>query len=233
MLGEDTARLVTRFLADPMARLPSFPRYGDSEFPFTVALKTGTSQGYRDAWTIAWSREFLLGVWVGRADAGPMRGLTGGRAAARIANAMLLRLHGVGRSDLTAGEFAAPAGLAAREVCTDSGREEEGCPGRLLEFVGPARPKPVEATRLDIVAPEANARFWRNPEVPAAANRLALKVRAPAGVTQVVWLVDGDPVGTSDPARPFYWALSQGVHHVQARLPFAVAGSASVRIVVE
>lgn len=43
------ARLVGRFLGDPLARLPSFPRHGSSEFPFAMALKTGTSQGYRGA----------------------------------------------------------------------------------------------------------------------------------------------------------------------------------------
>ena len=40
----DTARLVTSFLSDPQARLPSFPRYGPLEYPFAVAVKTGTSQ---------------------------------------------------------------------------------------------------------------------------------------------------------------------------------------------
>src|SRR5206468_651675 len=42
LLSEDTARLVTLFLADPMARLPTFPRMGPSEYPFPVAVKTGT-----------------------------------------------------------------------------------------------------------------------------------------------------------------------------------------------
>ena len=80
MVTVDSARLVGRFLSDPLARLPSFPRYGSSEFPFVVALKTGTSQGYRDAWTVEWSRDYLVGVWVGRADAGPMGQLSGARA---------------------------------------------------------------------------------------------------------------------------------------------------------
>src|SRR5580700_3820863 len=65
VLSADAARLVTSFLADAMARLPSFARYGPLEFPFPVAVKTGTSQGYRDAWTLAWSRRYLIGVWIG------------------------------------------------------------------------------------------------------------------------------------------------------------------------
>ena len=72
-----TARLVTLFLADPMARLPSFPRMGSSEYPFPVAVKTGTSPEHRDAWAVAWSRRYLVGVWMGRPDHRPMQGATG------------------------------------------------------------------------------------------------------------------------------------------------------------
>src|SRR5262249_31113482 len=38
------ARQITGFLSDPLARLPTFPRMGNNEYPFPVALKTGTSQ---------------------------------------------------------------------------------------------------------------------------------------------------------------------------------------------
>ncbi len=51
LVSEETARQITLFLADPQARLPSFPRMGWSEFPFAVAVKTGTSSRYRDAGT--------------------------------------------------------------------------------------------------------------------------------------------------------------------------------------
>ena len=63
VLSVDTARLVTSMLADPQARLPTFPRYGPLEYPFAVAVKTGTSQGYRDAWTLAFSKRYIIGVW--------------------------------------------------------------------------------------------------------------------------------------------------------------------------
>lgn len=232
LLREDTARLVTQFLADPMARLPSFPRYGEGEYPFAVAIKTGTSQGWRDAWTLAWSRDYLVGVWVGRADAQPMHGLSGARAAGRIANALLLALHGATRGDLTAGDFPAPAGREARELCTLNGRSGQPCAASLIEWIAPSAPPPAPVATLAITAPEANARLWRNPEAPPAANRLALRVAA-AGVAQVVWLVDGTPVGTADPARPFYWPMTPGAHRVQVRLPFAAAEGPGVRFVVE
>ncbi len=62
---------------------------------FPAALKTGTSQAYRDAWSVAYSTKYIVGVWIGRGDAGPMRGLSGARAAAPLAKAILMQLHSV------------------------------------------------------------------------------------------------------------------------------------------
>lgn len=49
-----------------------------------IAYKTGTSYGYRDAWSFGYDGRHVLGVWVGRADNGPVPGLTGRTAAAPI-----------------------------------------------------------------------------------------------------------------------------------------------------
>ena len=38
-----------------------------------LAYKTGTSYGYRDAWSVGFDGRHVLGVWVGRADGGPWR----------------------------------------------------------------------------------------------------------------------------------------------------------------
>ena len=52
------------------ARTPS-ARGGNLDFPFPVAVKTGTSQAYRDNWTIGYTREVTVGVWVGNFDSRP------------------------------------------------------------------------------------------------------------------------------------------------------------------
>jgi penicillin-binding protein 1C len=49
-----------------------------------IAYKTGTSYGYRDAWAMGYDGRHVLGVWVGRADNGPVPGITGRTAAAPI-----------------------------------------------------------------------------------------------------------------------------------------------------
>ncbi|WP_319024892.1 transglycosylase domain-containing protein [Nisaea sediminum] len=49
-----------------------------------AAGKTGTSQGFRDAWFIGYTADLVAGIWVGRDDASPMDGVTGGSLPAEI-----------------------------------------------------------------------------------------------------------------------------------------------------
>ncbi|MBR0937769.1 penicillin-binding protein 1C [Bradyrhizobium jicamae] len=49
-----------------------------------IAFKTGTSYGYRDAWSVGFDGRITIGVWVGRPDGTPVPGLVGRAAAAPI-----------------------------------------------------------------------------------------------------------------------------------------------------
>ena len=49
-----------------------------------IAFKTGTSYGYRDAWSVGFDGRHTIGVWVGRPDGAPVPGLIGRSAAAPI-----------------------------------------------------------------------------------------------------------------------------------------------------
>lgn len=242
VISADAAREVTLFLADPMARMPSFPRYGSVEFPFPVALKTGTSQGYRDAWIVAWSKDYMVGVWFGRPDAGTMQEVTGASSSARLAQAILLTLEGSKPGDLIDASFPVPEGFKPVTLCVPPPGEATGyCAQQVIEFVKPAVDKPAPTmptgdpapAHLAITMPEQNARLWRNPESPPGMDRLALKAASSPGVTQVVWYVDGLPFKTAAPDETVYWPMTPGVHHLQIRLPLQEDGSRMIRIVVE
>lgn len=138
VLSEDTARVVTLFLADPMARLPSFPRMGATEYPFPVAVKTGTSSNYRDAWTVAWSGRWLLGVWVGHPDFRSMNRLTGYRSAAHLARDILAKLHPAEMQGFEDLSFPPPRGWESERICAISGRRATAaCDRAALEWFRP------------------------------------------------------------------------------------------------
>lgn len=61
------ARLITRILSDPDLRYPIFRSTNAlTTFPdYEVALKTGTSDDHRDAWTVGYTPFLVVGVWAG------------------------------------------------------------------------------------------------------------------------------------------------------------------------
>ncbi len=90
VMSSRAAYWVTDVLADPEARAYVFGRGGSLEFPFTVAVKTGTSQAYRDNWTIGYTREVTVGVWVGNFDRQPLVGSSGVTGAGPIFHAVMM-----------------------------------------------------------------------------------------------------------------------------------------------
>jgi membrane carboxypeptidase/penicillin-binding protein len=63
-----------------------------------AAMKTGTSDGFRDAWAVGYTPELAIGVWVG-SDGSRSIGHSGGDAAVPIAAEFLIAALGVrGRS---------------------------------------------------------------------------------------------------------------------------------------
>src|SRR6188768_3978411 len=133
VVSAQTAFWITDILADAEARAFVFGRGGSLEFPFPVAAKTGTSQAYRDNWTVGYTTEVTVGVWVGNFDRAPLQNSSGVTGAAPIFHDVLLaaqarvtgRLPGAGDPPL-----AAPTdGLARRMICALSGREATAlCP---------------------------------------------------------------------------------------------------------
>lgn len=134
VISQPTARLITLFLSDPMARLPSFPRMGPTEYPFPVAVKTGTSSQYHDAWTVAWSRSYLVGVWIGHPDHRPMHRITGAGSAAVLAHEILSHLHPEADNGLKDLSFPPPTDAHPTRLCTLTGRlAGPACPTTVID----------------------------------------------------------------------------------------------------
>jgi penicillin-binding protein 1C len=168
VLGQAPARQVTLWLSDPMARLPTFSRMGPTEYPFPVAVKTGTSSGYRDAWTIAYSKRHIVGVWVGHPDARPMNGLSGSSSAARLAREVLMTLHARDRDGQSDGSFPPPEGFRSARVCGRTGkRATPACDQVLTEWFPPSgEPASVCDAHVRLAVDERDGRP-ATPQTPA------------------------------------------------------------------
>ena len=87
IMDPNVARLITNILSDNEARTPVFGSKSQLVVPgFNTAAKTGTTQEYRDAWTIGYTKDLTAGVWVGNNDNTAMREAPGVVVAAPIWN---------------------------------------------------------------------------------------------------------------------------------------------------
>jgi len=131
VLGAEAAFMVSDVLSDELARGRAFGFGTALRFPWPVAVKTGTSGGYRDAWTVGYTGAVTVGVWVGRFDGAPVPGQTGTRTAGPLF-AEVLREAVEGRAP---GLLPAPAGIARQNVCALSGMAPgTACPHRRSEW---------------------------------------------------------------------------------------------------
>jgi penicillin-binding protein 1C len=134
-----TAFWITDILSDAEARAITFGRGNNLEFPFPVAAKTGTSQAYHDNWTIGYTRDVTVGVWVGNFDRTPLHLSSGVTGAGPIFHAVMLAANR-GRESMGAHEILAPpSGVEEVTICALSGmRANAWCPSRAKEWASPA-----------------------------------------------------------------------------------------------
>ncbi|MEO0108590.1 MAG: penicillin-binding transpeptidase domain-containing protein, partial [candidate division WOR-3 bacterium] len=110
------AYVITDILADNSARIPAFGQYSALNLGFPCAAKTGTSKDYRDNWTVGYTTEYVVGVWIGNFDGSPMRGVSGITGAAPLFRNIMLFLH-----PTEPAPFVEPSGLCHQHICPKSG----------------------------------------------------------------------------------------------------------------
>ncbi len=118
VLESRTAYLITDILSDNYARRSTFGAGSPLLLSRPAAAKTGTTQDWRDNWTIGYTPELVTGVWVGNADNEPMRHVSGVTGAAPIWRDIMEELH----KARPVRAFTRPDGLVEQAVCADSGR---------------------------------------------------------------------------------------------------------------
>ncbi|MCB0024031.1 MAG: hypothetical protein KDD91_13445, partial [Caldilinea sp.] len=110
--------LMQDIMSDDVARAPAFGANTALTLPDRrVAAKTGTTNGFKDNWTMGYTPQLTVGVWVGNTDNESMQNVTGLSGAAPIWNAVMRKYH----EGLPAQWYDAPPGIVQRVVCQPSG----------------------------------------------------------------------------------------------------------------
>ena len=197
VLSTEHAYLLADILSDADARIPGFGEVTPFELPFPAAAKSGTSTGFRDNWTLGFTPEIAIGVWVGNADGSPMSDVSGVAGAGPIwHDAMTAAALARPMS-----WFARPPGIIEATVCAPTGLlPGPDCPSPVRElFV--AGTEPVERERYYsrgadggiAVDPPTEARAWARDAglnltgAPAADAGDPIRIVTPA-TGSVYWL---------------------------------------------
>ncbi|MCP4426631.1 MAG: penicillin-binding protein 1C [Chloroflexi bacterium] len=131
VLDERIAWLISDILSDNEARMLSFGANSVLQLDRPAAVKTGTTNDFHDNWTVGYTPELVVGVWVGNASGEPMVNVSGVSGAGPIWHYfMRAALSGQPETD-----FIQPPGLVQAEVCALSGLlPGEDCPYRRREW---------------------------------------------------------------------------------------------------
>jgi membrane peptidoglycan carboxypeptidase len=131
------AYLMTHILSDTRARCQTFSCPSVLELDRPVAAKTGTTNDYRDAWTVGYTPDLATGVWVGNSDNAEMIRLPGSAGAGPIWHNFMAGAH----QGLPVRDFQRPPDVVELEICADSGaRPTEHCPRRKKEVFAKDQP---------------------------------------------------------------------------------------------
>ncbi|NDJ54074.1 MAG: penicillin-binding protein 1C [Chloroflexi bacterium] len=142
VLDERVTWLVSDILGDNYARAPGFTTHSILQIGRPAAAKTGTTTDFRDNWTMGYTPNLVVGVWVGNPDNSSMEGISGVSGAGPIWHEFMRAVL----RDQPELDFERPAGLVQIEVCSLSGLlPSDACPYTQLEWVIPGS----EPTDLD------------------------------------------------------------------------------------
>lgn len=148
ILPEGVAFIISDILADNSARSIEFGENSALKIKDKiVSVKTGTTNDFRDNWTIGYTPRFVVATWVGNNDNSPMNNLASGiTGAAPIWNKIMTYLL----KDKPKEPIRRPVGIIQKKICSTSGLlpQDEGspnrCPTRFEYFI-----KGTEPARTD------------------------------------------------------------------------------------
>jgi penicillin-binding protein 1C len=225
VLSAETSSIVGDILSDPEARALEFGRSSVLSLPIQTAVKTGTSNDYRDAWVVGFSHRYTVGVWMGNLDRRPMRGVTGSTGPALVLRALFAELHRNERSR----PLYLSRKLRRAPICRKSGlvpgRE---CPLAMEWFLPETVPRDAcplhsgddvtaiaaAATDIRIEKPTAGLHLALDPRIPDELERFELLLAgAPAGA-RVSWSIDGERLE----GAAALWQPRRGEHRCRAEV---------------
>lgn len=239
IMSPEISSLVADILSDPEARQREFGSGGLLQFPVQTAVKTGTSNDYRDAWAIGFNHRYTIGVWMGNLDGTETGGITGAIGPVLVLRSMFGELN---RHKRTRPLYLSPK-LVQREICRTTGLPADGtCPSLREWFVPGTAPRMTLVTAehvrdIRFVQPTAGLHLAMDARIPDSVEAIDFQLSGLPEDAHIDWFLDGCHLATTTTNR-FSWNLTRGVHTAHAlvknvKLPDVTINVPAVRFYVK
>jgi penicillin-binding protein 1C len=208
-LSAQASFIVGDILSDADARAITFGLSSALSTRTWAAVKTGTSKGMRDNWTIGYTERYTVGVWVGNFSGAPMWDVSGVTGAAPIWRDIVEHLHEHGG----AGAPLPPAGVQRQAVVFKPAFEAPRSDWIISDAVRPAAAsvtRELVSARAQLIAPPDRAIIAPDPDIPERRQSLLLQA---SSATRTCLRLDGKPVARCGQNMALL-ALPQAGRHV-------------------
>ncbi len=192
--------LITSILSDNQARLPAFGAGNPLQLRDgrPAAVKTGTTNDSKDNWTIGYTPQLVVGVWVGNNNNSPMVGTSGVTGAAPIWNQIMTQAL----AGQPPQQFQPPSNVQQARICADFGTQDfQECQTHAVDYFFVPNPPPPAANLFKTMQIDSFSGLIANENCPDyVQNKTFLILDDP---TAISWL-NNDPNGQN-------WAKSHNV----------------------
>ncbi len=224
--SQEISYIISDILSDNDARRPSFGSLSALSLPFKTSAKTGTSMDFKDSWTIGYTNDYVVGVWVGNNDNSPMRGVSGIQGAAEIWNSVMLVTQQYYNENFPEkiNFVQRPQRVSKIDICSTTGeiftRNCEGYQRQELFIEGKTPDNPDIRKRLNVLEPDSIAIIdpWDNDTYLIEDSdfvSIPIEFISNSEFDKYILVVDGKDILETQKLGKIFWESQLGSHILQ------------------
>jgi penicillin-binding protein 1C len=226
--SEEVTSIIGNILSDDNARTLEFGGGMASSLHYDVqtAVKTGTSNDYRDAWTIGYNYKYVVGSWMGNLDRKPMKEVTGSIGPAPLVKSVFSALN---KNAETKPLFLSPK-LISADVCLDKKQQQNNndhnCqtysewfikgtePSKIADKTHLANINTKASEKIILHRPTNGLQIAYDPRLLPEEQAFEFMLKGVTDNDAIEWNIDGKHIKSK--GKHYLWAVSRGTHTVSA-----------------
>ncbi len=186
LFSSQVAEEIKYILSDRNLRSKAFGKRSYLDFPYSIAIKTGTSKDYRNSWAIGFNEEYIVGAWVGNFSGEKTMDVSGSFGAGRIVQNTFRFLVGKDRKPTLEYKL-----TTLRSICKISGKESNAnCNSISLRIGSNRKILPCDGhgnLQSRFLSPSQGQIFLLHPGIELSKQEIPIRIQGNLSNTKVVW----------------------------------------------